>query len=1168
MLQLTIFPNAKTIAMKINCLLALLLVLLSCSAFSQVECVTDNYLNHLRNQTPIWQKVEEHSNDQAKSYLHDHAGVVRSADGLTIPVVVHIVHNGGEENISDEQVLQCISHINEAFANSGDYLDADGVNTGISLCLAARDENNEYTTGINRLQSTYTDMFTPSEDMNLKSLISWNPTKYLNIWVVNSITGDPNQTGVAGYATLPFSHGSPADGIVCEAAYFGTSTLSSKVMIHELGHYCGLYHTFEGSCENDDCMSSGDKVCDTPPDAVLFSAACDDGMNSCSTDEDDLSNNNPFRPVADGGLGDQIDDQANYMDYSGLPCFTHFTDGQADRMCALIETNRSSLLNGLQCLLPCDLPIVSSFDVSSTDLFVGEVLNIDNSSTGFTSISWFVNGELATSANDFDYVFSQIGTYTITAELNNGDEACFILFETVVNVSCGVDLDYLVDLEIADVDESITAEYLGTDNFIWLVDGAPAGSNNPLVLSFDSPGLHSIAVEATTGACSETAASTSLQIGICSGSNHGNVWCMYSLGDDSYIFDFNSGEIEFLYGWEEESYEAKTTWADENGVMQFTSNGEKVWGADFNVLQNGSGLMGSNSSRNGAIIMKSPGDNELYYLFYSDGFENENANGVRYSIIDADGNGGLGAVTEKNTFVTFTGEESFALSYHSNLEDFWLVLFDRVNSRFLSYLVTEGGVAGLPTITDLGEVFVGWGSFSFNPQGNLFSHEDVLYHFDQLTGAITMAYNFNADYMYANDFSPDGNQLYVCKGFAPDTYLERWDVSDLENVVLTDSQFLPVETAAFDCQLAPDGNIYIMDPFQDYLMRVENANNGVGPINLNSTFANIGYVTFEFGTIFHGLLTGPAVHISGSENACAGESLVFELSGPDTQDGEVVWTLESEELNGENATIIELTFDTPGSYTLLGSVIGACGVRVDDLTIEVHDSPLVDLPETIDACNGETVVLEAVGDFSSLEWQDGSSEPTYSVSTSGIYSVTAANGMGCTSSDSTEVLFYSPLPIDLGPDTDLCDGLALVLDSGDDYASYTWQDGSPGNTFTVSEGGTYYVTATTPCFSTDTIFVDGCGGSIDNVLSQNPLDELQLFPNPSSSLVHVLGISASIDVAVDLTDANGRLVYRKSGKAREVFPLKVSQLESGNYFLQVSSNQFTIHKKLVVISEQ
>ena len=118
-----------------------------------------------------------------------------------------------------------------------------------------------------------------------------------------------------------------------------------------MGHYLNLYHTFE-SCTNNDCTTDGDQVCDTPPDNSTTSIPCGASMNSCTTDEDDTSINNPFRSISLGGLGAQNDMYQNYMDYGFQNCQDRFTAGQSARMRSALTGARSSLLSSLGCVNP------------------------------------------------------------------------------------------------------------------------------------------------------------------------------------------------------------------------------------------------------------------------------------------------------------------------------------------------------------------------------------------------------------------------------------------------------------------------------------------------------------------------------------------------------------------------------------------------------------------------------------------------------------------------------------------------------------------------------------------------------------------------------------------------------------------------------------------------
>ncbi|MEQ1743818.1 MAG: M43 family zinc metalloprotease [Saprospiraceae bacterium] len=126
-----------------------------------------------------------------------------------------------------------------------------------------------------------------------------------------------------------------------------------------------MLHTFQGGCKNDDCRTQGDRVCDTPPDNSTGPLPCGGAYNSCHTDTDDPSPQNPFRDPALGGLGDQNDMHRNYMDYSPYECYDRFTEGQKVRMRFFIETLRAPLLASKACLPPCPQPTTALFTVST-----------------------------------------------------------------------------------------------------------------------------------------------------------------------------------------------------------------------------------------------------------------------------------------------------------------------------------------------------------------------------------------------------------------------------------------------------------------------------------------------------------------------------------------------------------------------------------------------------------------------------------------------------------------------------------------------------------------------------------------------------------------------------------------------------------------------------------
>ena len=273
----------------------------------------------------------------------------RSAASLkyTLPVVVHIIHDNGPENISDAQVLQGITYLNDAFRNRNYYNPQTGVDTEIEFCLAKRDPAGNAINGILRYQSPITDMSTHFSHSQLYNLTNWDTENYINITLVREVCIG-GQCKAAGYATFASVQGTPGDGIVMEAEYFGKNAAESTVIVHEMGHYLGLHHTFLGGCKNDNCLQDGDAVCDTPPDNVAGFFPCSANFNSCSTDSGDPSAHNPYRSLALGGLGDQPDMNRNYMDYTPQWCRDQFTTGQRARMQFFIENVRTLLMRNAE----------------------------------------------------------------------------------------------------------------------------------------------------------------------------------------------------------------------------------------------------------------------------------------------------------------------------------------------------------------------------------------------------------------------------------------------------------------------------------------------------------------------------------------------------------------------------------------------------------------------------------------------------------------------------------------------------------------------------------------------------------------------------------------------------------------------------------------------------
>jgi len=186
---------------------------------------------------------------------------------FTIPIVVHVVYNTERpgDNISDDQIMSQIEVLNEDYqAKNEDLNEVPNrfenliANMDIEFCLANRDENGNFTSGVTRTETTV-DEFTTSDNQikrpELGGVKAWDRDKFLNIWIGRL------ENEILGYATPP-GFPSSIDGVVIGTRYFGKGGQynlhlaynKGRTTTHEIGHWLGLRHTWgnEYGCNYDD----------------------------------------------------------------------------------------------------------------------------------------------------------------------------------------------------------------------------------------------------------------------------------------------------------------------------------------------------------------------------------------------------------------------------------------------------------------------------------------------------------------------------------------------------------------------------------------------------------------------------------------------------------------------------------------------------------------------------------------------------------------------------------------------------------------------------------------------------------------------------------------------------------------------------------------------------
>lgn len=248
----------------------------------------------------------------------------------TIQTVVHVIHRGGAENISDQQIESQVTALNLDFRRRNlDVAHVPAVfkpqvaDALVEFALAKEDPDGKPTKGITRTKTTVPQFgtdnkfkFTPQGGHD-----AWDASRYLNIWVCPELIDGPNT--LLGYAQFP--GGLPAtDGVAVIHNAFGTTGTAQapfnlgRTTTHEIGHWLDLFHIWG---DRVDCVTD-DLVADTPM-------------------QQRQNFGKPTHPHATCGNGGDM--FMNYMDYVDDDSMFMFTEGQVRRIRATLAGPRSTI---------------------------------------------------------------------------------------------------------------------------------------------------------------------------------------------------------------------------------------------------------------------------------------------------------------------------------------------------------------------------------------------------------------------------------------------------------------------------------------------------------------------------------------------------------------------------------------------------------------------------------------------------------------------------------------------------------------------------------------------------------------------------------------------------------------------------------------------------------
>lgn len=581
--------------------------------------------------------------------------------------------------------------------------------------------------------------------------------------------------------------------------------------------------------------------------------------------------------------------------------------------------------------------------------------------------------------------------------------------------------------------------------------------------------------------------------GICSSSTSQNEFSKWYFGGGAGL-DFSTSPPTSLTNGFISTTEGVATICDTGGNLLFYTDGISVANSQHLMMSNGGGLNGQNSSTQAVLIVKQPGNTNLYYVFTT--AQVGSINGACYSVVDMNLAAGLGSVTVKNASLYSPTCEKQVAVRHCNGRDVWIVSHEYNSNKFRSYLLTSSGVNPTPVISTIGETPGGSGGNSatmghlkISPDGKKLASATFtssipntlgfggfhLFDFDAANGIVSNSLTLLSGQnitsgagAYGVEFSPDGKKLYgtTSPQAGTTTALYQWDICSTNTSVIIASQYsLSTGSSGLgSVQWAADGKLYVATSVVQSISIINNPNaSGVAMnFSLNAISLAPKYCFLGLPNYIN-TYTRPVPSLFSNTIACQ-----------------------------------SVNFAVPPQPTFTS---GCSNVPY------AYNNYLWDFGEP----------SSGVANTSTL------SNPVHTYSTTGTYTASLIMYSNCTNDTVKKVVNVTTLgpPVNVAGVFSTCKGdqRTYTVSGG---TTYQWSTGSTASTVVLSPPATsvYTVTGYSGSCKTSQIFtvaVNGCVG----IGAFDKDARVSIFPNPFGDLI---SIEASTDGYLTISDLNGTLV--------------------------------------------
>jgi len=573
----------------------------------------------------------------------------------------------------------------------------------------------------------------------------------------------------------------------------------------------------------------------------------------------------------------------------------------------------------------------------------------------------------------------------------------------------------------------------------------------------------------------------------CNLANGQNQWNFWYFGNNAGL-NFNSGGPVPALGGQFAGTEGGATISDAaTGNLLFYTDGRLVWNRNHVQMPNGFGLMGGTvQSSQSSLIVPKPGSTTLYYIFTAD--QDGTGNGIRYSIVDMTLAAGLGDVIaiSKNTLMYSPASEQQCCVKKANGTDYWIISHEINTNTFRAYTLSAAGVSATYVGSSLGISITSGGNQIGYCQPNhsgtklakasRYNNCVELFDFNNATGTVSNAMTITGvSYSYGVQFSIDDTRLY-CHSSNP-TQVYQYDANAANAAALNASRVSLGTSTTWTgpMQLGKDCRIYLSEYMVGSLAVINLPNVAGTGCNYVNNSIPLGGPTGQLSLPNYNYDFNPCQIVTAAftENSpCVGDSTHF-TNGSTSHIASSRWFFGDPPSGANDSSHLWNSahlYNTAGTYNVTLIVVDSSG-NIDTVVnqVVIHPSPHVNLGNDTTLCAGNTLTLDAGNPGATYLWSTGATTETITVSTTGTYWVNV-NYTVCADTDTIAVTF-NPLPVvNLGNDTNLCNGQTILLDAGNAGALYTWSTGATTQTISPVTTGTFWVIADLAgCRDTDTV---------------------------------------------------------------------------------------------------